>query len=235
LSEAVSPFFQTCWGTGGCPSDSGVGADDEICTTDPCSDTWDGINNDASLSIASGKFVLTATDGTNSINLVLDDTAGNVFDGQSITEAWIEYKWEHDGAVLVASASDAIFQMGDSVDGDNAIRLDLKSDGAGVLDGINIRYTDDAGVQSGTEQAWSPTADTQYTLRVHWKKSSGSNDGVAEFSVVGGPSWSSSSVDNDEAGVVDLVRLGQITSLYGAATYIFKHDDFKIYTSDPGW
>jgi hypothetical protein len=235
----VEAFFEANW--------DGMDADDEVCTAG-CPDTWDAAAGTATLAVTSNELYFTG-DSTDTGYLYIDDDASEVLDGQSITEFWAEFTWDNSGGPLVTSgAGDAIFRWDDTVDGNEQGRIFLYTDGSGDIDGIRLRYTDDNGGvdYACAEQAFAPTDDVRYTFRVHYKKDGDGGADVADtgvFSVVitggdlgGDVTCEKTDVDNDGAGVLARLFFGLIHSMYDTSnTYYMGFDDFKLYTSDPGW
>jgi hypothetical protein len=186
----------------------------------------------------SGGEVLVSTSGSDQITFLrINNAAGNPFESFSATEWWVEFTFE-------ISAVDNFKSSGNIVlltDGTSAI-VTIKSDASGNLALANIGYKTDSGIQYAClNNALSMSADIPVTIRYHYRKDSdggadsGGSDGLVEGSITGMSDCSAAGIDSDTITTTNF-DLNNSTTLHdGTHDFSYKIDNFKLYTSDPGW
>ena len=214
-------FFEADW--------DDVGATDEICDTTPCPGTWDDTTNSDDMAVAGEQLVFQINENQGRAIFIRNE-ASEVLNGNSISEYWVEFKITFSNTSQLAGLLPQF-----SLTSDGHIQLKLVVSG-GAIAGIKFSYYHDAGFTTSSQLNWVPAASTQYTIRVHYKISSGSDDGIASVAVVGGNTVSVTSIDNNDVAVPSKISLTVQNSVWNTVNdFTISYDDFKLYTSDPSW
>lgn len=224
----VEPFFEADWST------NSPAADDELCSScGGCPDVWDVIENSDHMSVSGGKLVL-EVDADVTRAILIDDDSGEILYGTSISEYWVEFKFEFTEVIYLETGTPQAISTSD-------YHYDFKIDEGCVTPGTiceaNLTYFTDSGFSFVTD-SFDPVKDTQYTARIHIKISSGpgANDGEADFVIVGESSGSASNIDNDTRGYASRMAVRTQNNMYnGSNSWQVKFDDYKMYIVDPGW
>jgi hypothetical protein len=186
---------------------------------------------DAKMAVSSGEFVITV-DSTSTAKVQMDDDPGEVLNGNSITEYWIEFTVEFSNVGYLGADNITI------LDSSGDVALKLMQTG-GTIDQLRMTYLHDAGNTSDAI-AYTPSASTPDTIRLQYKVDSDggadvANNGVASFWIVGGDSSTNTTVDNDSKGNPERVTFGLDSNAYnGSNSFTITYDNYKFYTSDPG-
>lgn len=236
-SGGVTPFFETDWST------NSPGASDETCSTaGGCPDEWTSLTDTSTMASVSGGDLLIAVTTDNPAYLVgTDDTESDPLYGITADEWWVEWgmkfsavtDWQHETNMHVGQ-----YYM----DAANSRMVKFNTDASGDVVSLQAMAISDAGNNQNvcTAQAWSPSVDTEYIMRYHWKKDedggSETDDGEVEFSVVGGPSCNDTDWDSDTAAVIISYRMGIALGAWVTpddynVTFTYQ----KFYITDPGW
>jgi hypothetical protein len=192
-------------------------------------------------SVSSNQLLITVTTD-NPAFLYINDGAEDPLENFTDDEWWLEWTVEF-SAVTNWQASTNL-HLGRAIwttPVSNLMKIETSAGGA--PDGIVGRAADDSGNHKDicAEQAWSPSASTEYTFRYHWKKDTDggadvADNGIASFKIVGGPTCEDTSWDSDTVGTLDHLEFGIIIGAYdGANSYNVTLDNAKLYVSDPGW
>jgi len=240
VGSAVEPYVQWDW--------TGAGATDEVCQTTPCPDSWTNIaDTPGFLSVSGGALLITTTADTNQTHVYATRSGGEPLENFTADdEFWVEFK-------IAFSTSDNLQTSGTGewmdvrfnspgIKDQQLIKIDTTS---GSMVDVNAEYNNDAGVQEvcGSDVAWVPVDDTQYTVRWYWKRDSdggadgGGDDGVVRWVIVGEFSTcEQTGVDNDTITDFYSFYAGQWSAIHdGSNNYTVTIDDVKIYDTDPGW
>ena len=201
-----SPDFEACWGTGGCPSDSGVGATDEQCTAAPCPGTFSSVDV-GTMSVSSGTLV----------HDMSSDTSNHVrYNPSAITEFTAQFDITFSVNTGWDSGSTTYHEAISHAGGD--WRWATNSSGAF----IKLR----AGL--GTDYTVTISGATTYTVTIYFKTGSGSGIAESWFDGV----YHSHSQTHSEAAALSFIRFFGYYSTVATQSETITYDNLKVWYSD---
>lgn len=187
------------------------GATDEVCSTNPCPDTWDSMNDvsgqiavDGALYYgASGDSIQYSVTSTNNSKVNKDLGAAN-----EKTTYWVRFYVYFNDVTAVDSAIGVwgALYIYDASGGNEVTRISFVVDGSGNLVTMRATYTSDAGTGQTSNMTISPSINTWYEVKLQRVKSTGVDaaDGILKtwFGTPGAPTLGTnlSNIDDDTVG-----------------------------------